>query len=508
MVLDLGEILILVHTKPSDQYKSLPKRNDLDAFVETETSEEELQHFDNNFNLETIQSCNDSVRLSLQFQRKRRRLGRRTTQQNTKRTFECYLCKRAFCGINNVRAHMQVHAGKRFHSCDQCTSKFTSVLSLRQHQRTLHEQTLYKNVSSDNRTSKSSNQSVLDQHKLRTKRLQSFNRNYVLRKQNQSIKYFDGDQSSIKVKHEPELDIDEHTHSTERYSCEKSPKKFVQTKLSTQKLVLYSCDQCAWKFTHGKDLHLHQRTHSNGKRYVCTKCSRSFKREDFFRKHEQTHSDDKRFAKFKPKIELNVRKRKHSAGKSNHSKPTKLLNNSNNKKFRGDDRPFSCDLCSSKFKNKSGLYNHRRIHTGEKKYSCDECASKFLFKTSLDQHKRVHTGEKPYSCDECSSTFSQLTMLNNHKRIHTGEKPYSCDECFSKFSQLTMLKQHKRLHTGEKPYSCDQCAARFTQLSLLNQHKRHHIGEKPYSCDQCSLKFSQLVGLKGHKRIAHKEGNQ
>lgn len=89
-------------------------------------------------------------------------------------------------------------------------------------------------------------------------------------------------------------------------------------------------------------------------------------------------------------------------------------------KVHSDLRPFSCEECEQSFKYKGNLKNHVTIiHKQERKSQCDFCMKKFRDKTGLDRHRRVHTGERPYKCNECDQLFKLKSTMTRHRfNIH------------------------------------------------------------------------------------------
>merc|ERR1719508_648769 len=83
-------------------------------------------------------------------------------------------------------------------------------------------------------------------------------------------------------------------------------------------------------------------------------------------------------------------------------------------------KPFVCDICGKGFTQKSHLDKHKVIHTGERKYPCKEegCGKSFKQKWHLVQHERLHTGVKPYQCKYCEVKFRQKSSLDSHIKIH------------------------------------------------------------------------------------------
>ncbi|KAM3918111.1 uncharacterized protein RB166_013066 [Leptodactylus fuscus] len=166
-------------------------------------------------------------------------------------------------------------------------------------------------------------------------------------------------------------------------------------------------------------------------------------------------------------------------------------------------RPFSCSDCDKSFSDSSALHKHQRLHSGYKPYKCPECDKTFSISNYLIVHQRVHTGEKPYICGQCGKGFAQSSALITHKRTHTGVKPYGCMECGKGFTTSSHLITHQRTHTGERPYQCEECGRAFKHSTHLVLHRRKHTGEKPFTCEKCKKKFSQRPLLFRHQRRYH-----
>ncbi|XP_041664170.1 gastrula zinc finger protein XlCGF57.1-like [Cheilinus undulatus] len=200
------------------------------------------------------------------------------------------------------------------------------------------------------------------------------------------------------------------------------------------------------------------------------------------------------------------------------SKPVGKVKNNGRK---GDKKAHRCTECGKRFRCKSYLNYHMKIHSSEKPFSCSECGKCFKIPRSLKEHMRVHTEEKPFSCSECGRGFSRQRYLTSHMRTHLKEKPsdcgkrvneashmlvptrpkcFTCSDCGKRFSQKCSLNTHSRIHSGEKPYSCSECGKKFRYKYLVTNHMRGHTGDKPFNCSVCGKKCNQQYDLTCHMR--------
>lgn len=80
-------------------------------------------------------------------------------------------------------------------------------------------------------------------------------------------------------------------------------------------------------------------------------------------------------------------------------------------------RSFKCWKCRETFADSDRLKQHRR-ERHKKEVVCEECGQKVGGPRQLREHMLIHTGERPLTCDLCGSKFRQKSSLYNHQKTH------------------------------------------------------------------------------------------
>jgi len=94
---------------------------------------------------------------------------------------------------------------------------------------------------------------------------------------------------------------------------------------------------------------------------------------------------------------------------------------------------------------------------------------------------KIKVESKPYTCNICKRKYKQKCHMYRHQRQHSGVKRFFCMFCNRGFYQLSNLKNHRRTHSNDSsishPYACTLCTRRFTRnMGLIRHIERHRMG--------------------------------
>ncbi|XP_050397002.1 zinc finger protein Xfin [Patella vulgata] len=165
-----------------------------------------------------------------------------------------------------------------------------------------------------------------------------------------------------------------------------------------------------------------------------------------------------------------------------------------------EDKPYSCDICGSKFIHHRSLLRHKGIHNNP--YVCKLCGRHFSNKYDLEKkHMLTHTSETPFACHICDKAYKDKKRLRAHMTTHTGLEPFICPVCSKGFSEkkkmtLHISSDHPEIHL----YSCPECKRGFPNKKALQNHISTAHKAKPFNCGECRKNFVSQAALTEHMK--------
>ena len=193
---------------------------------------------------------------------------------------------------------------------------------------------------------------------------------------------------------------------------------------------------------------------------------------------------------------------------------------------------IQCQYCDKSFRYKHEFVKHAKWHSTVRPYRCERCPMRFKDKDSLENHNRDH----PYchlTCRFCKRVFANLNELKEHVVKHVGKTPYECTTCGKKYTVNKTLRAHIMTHTGERPFKCEKCGKTFTASGAARVHSKNckgisvpknmcdfcdkqfendnelvlhrdtHTGDKPYLCTLCGSSHPSRKLMRSHKTYYH-----
>jgi len=203
-------------------------------------------------------------------------------------------------------------------------------------------------------------------------------------------------------------------------------------------------------------------------------------------------------------------------------------------KAHSNNRPYECDFCRKKYKDRGSLSRHLLTHQ-DKKVECEVCKREFSNTTQMKRHMQFHMswpgdsfkrkstartgtaagGEEEkteYKCQYCEKVFRHYSSMNAHVNKKHVEKKIQCEQCPKMFAYQYELREHMFIHQSggaTSKFKCQYCDKCFQRSTTLKNHERTtHLGIKRFKCELCGKQFGTKFNMKVHIEKIHNRENE
>ncbi|XP_029901087.1 zinc finger protein 493-like [Myripristis murdjan] len=220
------------------------------------------------------------------------------------------------------------------------------------------------------------------------------------------------------------------------------------------------------------------------------------------------------------------------------------------KRQQRKDARHQCHACCKTFPSLSKLQRHMLTHTGQRPFGCQMCGKRFRQKTHLRVHCRTHLWSKYHKQRSLyiSRPLSRTPRFNTRLTALPNQEVFVYSNSFENYSSIDLLSEKQldeapslpsvqndttvgnSLSTSQKnevvrltkvskvtvrgrwtvrnpsdtQHKCFQCFKCFPSASKLQRHEMVHTGLKPFQCPLCGKTFRQATHLKVHERTHNK----
>ncbi|CAG7823248.1 unnamed protein product [Allacma fusca] len=476
-----------------------------------------------------------------------------------KNRYVCSQCGRKFTHAKEYKGHLEVHEGLNPFKCSLCLKYFSSSVSLRQHNRTIHEpKPTEKRFRCTHCNNRYATQRQLRDHLIRHRRRGAFmcetcgklfnsgsaldlhTRGHLgdlpLKCSVCNMGFDDQRRFDYHVRRHGKPDMRMHANNPSRaVMCDICgsrmseavfPKHMLQHEVGFPRP--FPCSVCDKNFSQNASRNKHLLSHPDFSGNICRHCYKELPSKELLEEHESQHPPKVNRLRvcevcgkclatsygLKQHMLLHGTEMPyqcHECGKFFTARSSLKLHSFMHSK----SKQFSCKFCDHKYKYPTMGYIHVLCsHTGpdgflekdklnrEKNFYCEVCAIGFVKEESLRQHQIYHQKTKSIKCKktDCGEMF--FTIYDRGYHMRTVHERKACEFCGKEFNFKAELDQHRRYnHTGETPYSCTLCDKKYKSKPDLNYHMATHTGEYKFQCEYCEKKFISKANMHAHVRI-------
>ena len=254
---------------------------------------------------------------------------------------------------------------------------------------------------------------------------------------------------------------------------------------------LFICDCCADFKTVNKRI-LERHKFEKHEQTLCSECGMNFSKFEDLLNHSLTHISTV------PKCQ--------ECGKvfgTEHTLKKHIIREHRNQKVE------VCPHCGKTFSHRYGLQSHlKKFHDNSAgiMHPCEKCGSKFRSRSDLMQHFKIHEEAILFTCPYCNKSVKQLEghlQKNCSKIPGKVREKFVCELCHKNFHKKEALTRHiKTIHEKIKDYHCLQCDYKtYSNCNLYVHVKRMHEG-RSYK-EQCPHCPKIVVNLEFHIKTYH-----
>ncbi|XP_029315792.1 zinc finger protein 770 [Cottoperca gobio] len=434
----------------------------------------------------------------------------------------CPKCLKTFCSPSKLQRHFLIHTGQKPYSCIVCRKAFTQKVHLKSH------------LSTANKCSLSLHTERIKQRFCNSRQTVGLQPRPSL--QNRPTSHCTPVDSLVELELQCKISVKalQDLDKTDiKLDAVLNPKQSLNTR-SQDLSTCHKSDEQEQQYLRYKDV----------KPFQCMICNESFQLELHLIRHQKIHGNQKELGSPNTvhQLDLNVTVKPETwngnCSEDNESLSHLITSANATSEHQRMNSLHQCHTCLKGFPSVSKLQRHMMTHTGQRPFGCEMCGKRFRQKTHLRVHCRTHLWSRyhkqrslyitrPPSCIGVFNTrtaaeapVQEMLLHKKDFETHTGNDVVSVKHLHQTPSMVIIQNDNRKsdkllpyiskknevVQKRTKPaksmqnHKCFRCLKCFPSASKLQRHEMVHTGLKPFQCVLCGKGFRQAPHLKTHER--------